>query len=306
MTRRSTLALSILVVLAAAAPGCGDGGGGRDPDGARAQDTTGSDAAGGSSLDELIAQHPATIDVSFRGDTTGGFYATTIVAELREDAPPTPYVEVQRAGACVRLASEVPFCDPPCAGDTLCTAADTCTPVPPLESAGVLTVAAGDATVPVTPTGATYLHDEQTVLFAGGETLTASAPGADFDAFSLSTQVPVPLGGVVASGIEAGSPFTVTWTPGDPGSRVALQLIADLGHNPVHPSVIFCDAADEAGELEVPVELVAPHVDPANWSCGDCFPSHLRRMRIATGTAGAVPTRLTVRSAVQLFVVPGR
>lgn len=309
MTLRLPPVLALLLILAA----CG----GDDDDGPGADGSVGADApagadggGGGAALDELVGPHPALITVAIRGDGQGTVFSTAIVAELRQAAAPTPYTEAQREGACLRLTSEVPFCDPACGADALCTADDTCTPVPALESAGPLTLAVGAATRTVTPAGSIYATSEETELFPGGSTLTASAPGDVFPAFELSTAVPEPLTGVSPPGVlVAGSPYRVTWTPGDPGTRVFLRLIADRGHNPVHPSVIYCDAADEAGVIDVPVALIDPHVDGANWSCGDCFPSEVTRYRTATVAAGGVggsAVRLSVATRADVYAGRGR
>ena len=200
------------------------------------------------------------------------------------------------------MTGALAFCDPPCEGDSLCTATDTCTPLPAAQSAGTLTL--GDEELE--PTGGLYAASAETALFAPTATITATAAGDAFPAFtSAPLAVPDPLtGATYPGGLRAGEDYTLTWTPAaDTGSSVGVVLRTDLGHGPIAKSIIYCAVDDAAGTLTVPSSLIDPHVDPANWSCGDCFPSWLYRFRSTTGADGV---NLWFGQGVDVYAVPDR
>jgi hypothetical protein len=142
-------------------------------------------------------------------------------------------------------------------------------------------------------------------VFPVDDELTASAPGADFAAFTLRASVGAPLAtSTPGATLAAGTPLVIRWTPEDPDARVRLELIADRGHAQVHPSVIECDAPDSAGMIEVPQAMVDAHADPSNWGCGDCFPSWLTRYRTAKATTASGDVELWVGSRTSLYIVP--
>lgn len=281
------------------------GGGSDASDGALGADATPrADGAGpGAALDELLVHPAADVAITTRQDATSGeIYQTTISAAFRATAIPSPYGEVDRAGVCVRMTAEPAFCDPPCEGDMVCTATDTCTAIAPTQSAGTLTVGAQT----LEPTAGTYFSDTSGGVFAATDTVTISAAGDTFAAFTGSIAVPDPItDATLPDALRAGQDATFTWTPAaDTGSYVGVILLADRGHGPVQPSRIYCAVDDSVGEIVVPSSLIDPHIDPSNWSCGDCFPSQLVRFRTAATSGGDV--RLWYGQGVDVYATPDR
>lgn len=273
----------VLVFLAA----CGGGGGGDD------------DVPGDPDPD--FDDSAAMIEVAQRTFEGGG--DTGAYARLVTEAPTWPYDVEPVDGACrfsTRVAMTcVDICDGVCVGDV-------CEPQPLVQSAGDLTLASPSATRTVPFGGAGYSFYEASLVFDAGESLTVSAPGADFEAFELTADVPAPFAITNRDDLmlAIGTPLTIRWEPADPGSRVRLFLGADLGHAQYRSVVVECDAPDEDGAITVPQDMVDRLADPSNWSCGDCFPQSIRRYHRARGTSGTIDVQLWVTASDDLYLVP--
>lgn len=158
---------------------------------------------------------------------------------------------------------EPPFCDPPCDLGTVCVADDTCGPPHQALGAGdiVLTgLKVGCTLVPETqyhyysPKFAPEPQDGD--VFDEGDLLTATAPGDDVPAFSVTTRgvarVVTPL--ACPPVLEAGAGLDVSWTPGaQAGDRVAFVL--QSGNHGGQFSRVLCEIAD-TGSLHVDAALL--------------------------------------------------
>jgi len=130
-----------------------------------------------------------------------------------------------------------------------------------------------------------------------GETLTVSATGATVDAFHGAITVGGRLLGVTPPlgaqdlAIGRGSDFRVSWTPDvEPGQTVLLSL---RQAGPQSVVACFCEAADQAGTLTVPAELLALY-DGAPASCT----VQLARLNISTVSRGNATVQLIGEVAI--------
>lgn len=243
----------------------------------------------------------AVIEVQQQVYEGGG--ATSITANLILEDPIWPYTVEEPIGACrwsLRTPQECGFdCQGVCVGTV-------CEPLPVPQEAGDLTITTGAATRTLPFGAAGYQLFEQSLLFAPGATLTASAPGDTVAAFELSAQVPEPIELLDQDQLllAVGEPLVLRWEPSDPGSRVRVTLGADLGHARYRSALIECDVPDEDGQVAIPQELVDRFADPALWSCGDCFSQSMKRYYRARGQAGDLDLTLWVTETESPYLPP--
>jgi hypothetical protein len=268
-------------------------------------ESSGADAAIGpdANFDPQLDDPPAFVVIDERSDNAGGVGSTTITAVLSATRPAF-YAEVARDGACRLLTGDSGFCRDPC--DGACTSDGTCVPFPTQLGAGDITIDGLIDPVVLAPTqGNIYGAFTAGPMMQPGVSITASAPGDEFGAFSLSVEPVEPLVVTDPEQLElrAGAALDIRWTPSSrPGARVRLTLNSDTAfHGLIHPAVIECDAPD-TGRLTVPASLIDPYVEPANWGCGDCAESSLARYRVSTQTVDGVDLALRTASRVGLFL----
>jgi hypothetical protein len=273
--------------------GCGDGA-------ADARDA-GADATGPGGDDPDFARAPALVEIVSRGDPEGGAFDTAFHAELRDAPAPTLLVESLREGACRLLESAPPSCDPPCAATALCTATDVCSPYPPARSAGPISITSGDDAFALTAAEGIYSHYEGDAPLVAGADVRAVAEGDERPGFAVHAPWPEPLVAELGDRPQAGEPFTLTWIPADPAARFVVMLRTDLGHGAWPPVRIECDAPDEAGQLTIAAAMVDAFVDPAAWSCGDCFGSWIGRVRRVAEPGGV---ELWLERRIDVYVGP--
>lgn len=285
----------LLLVVVSALAGCGgdDDGGGPD---ARPADPA-------PDLDDSAAW----VRVSLATYDGGG--STYITGNLISDPPLWPYDVEAIDGACRFATRQTDDCVPFCEWNQACVGG-ACVSPPLVRDAGTLSIdgGGGGGSIAVPFTDGFYQRFDQTLRFAPGATLTVSAPGADFAAFSLTAVAPAPLAlvGIDELRLRAGTPMTIRWQPADPGSRVRVTMGADLGHAFFRSVVVECDAPDEHGAITVPQHMVDRLADPQNWGCGDCFSQEVRRYRRARTTAGSVPLDLWLNQIASFYLYPER
>jgi hypothetical protein len=126
-----------------------------------------------------------------------------------------------------------------------------------LVSAGTLDITDNGLSIqamPYVPGGYATYSTPQALWFAS-DALGAIAPGDTIPAFSSVVTAPEVLAGVVpAQGstaqVSVSAPWTVTWTAGAAGSKVAASVLTSGdGH-------IVCVADDSAGTMTVPASLL--------------------------------------------------
>lgn len=245
----------------------------------------------------------AWIRVSLATYEDGG--STYITGNLITDPPLWPYDVEPVDGACRFSTRQAGECVPFCEWNEACVGG-VCIAPPLVRSAGTLTFESGATTLSVPFSDGFYQLFDQTLAFASGASVTASAPGDVLGAFSTTAVAPEPLTlvGVDELRLRAGTPLTIRWEPSDPGSRVRITLGADQGHAFFRSVVLECDAPDEHGGVEVPQAMVDRLADSENWACGDCFSQEVRRYRRARTMAGTVPIDLWLNQIVSLYLVP--
>ena len=133
-------------------------------------------------------------------------------------------------------------------------------------------------------------------LKAGGK-LAVTAAGGTVDAFSGSITMGGGLSGVTPplgaqdQSISRGADFQVSWTPDAEGGQTVLLSLRQVGAQSV--VACFCEAADEAGTLTVPAELLALYEGPPA-SCD----VQLARLKVSTVSRGNATVQLIAEAAV--------
>lgn len=246
-----------------------------------------------------------------RFSTNNNTYADIRVAF--EPSRTTFHREDMRAGSCRLLRYEATFCNPQCNFDQLCSESG-CVSFPTFQSAGTVTVSGLRQATTISWNGGYYYQDQSLPgdFFEDSATITASAPGADFPAFSVTAggvqQVSATLSGSMNDELRLvdGSDLTLTWSGSEPGARVRLTLLSpNDAHGLPSNHIIECDAPD-TGSLTIPRALVEAF--PAQQRleicvAHDCPPSHLLRYRRGTASTASGEVELLVGSKQLFFLV---
>jgi len=244
--------LLALLVLA----GCGgDDDGGGDP-GARVDAGDPRDPDAG---DEDRACGPATQHARFTVSSNAAYGG----ASGHYDDRPFPIVDQPEveAGGCAFFAPESWFCDPACFDNTICTAGETCKPLPEQIPIGAVHLAGTD---PELDLEADEWNNYRTTenypaFYQPGDLITLSASGAgEVAPFEIAArgvpELTVPF--ELLQAIEH-QDMTVPWNPADDspdGARVVIHLDSDH-----HGTRAWVECwSDDDGELVVPAAVLDP------------------------------------------------
>jgi len=252
-----------------------------------------------------LASAPAAVRVGASTYSGQGLTTTRARAELRFEPLPALHVVDSEEGACRRLAAAIYHCQPACPSDALCTGENLCTTVGLARSAGALTVTVGDDPAVLQP-DATLRYQSDELAPAACSSVDVTAAGDDFPPFALESALvpPVEITNLAELGYFAGEGLTVRWQPADPGARVRITFRADsASHGAVYPSIIECDARDDAGEIDVPVSMMDAHI--AEFGCGLCPSTSVTRYRRAITVADETEVELVTEDEQLIFLYPG-
>jgi len=252
-----------------------------------------------------FASAPAGVRIGASTYASSGTSSTQVRATLRTEPLPELHTVAQEDGACRRRAAGIYHCETPCAADALCTDENVCTTVGLGRSAGSLSVTVDDETTTLEP-DATLTYRSEEVALGGCSPVTVTAAGADFPAFELEAALvpPIEITNLTELGYFSGEGLIVRWRPADPGARVRITFRADsASHGAVLPSILECDAPDDAGEIAVPASMMDPHIE--QFGCGICPQTSVTRYRRAVTSAGATEVELIADDEQLLFLYPG-
>jgi len=165
---------------------------------------------------------------------------------------------------CTLEKPVISYCEPACAGDAVCVAADECQPYPQTQDVGTVDVRGlGDAAFAMTPIAHSYqppagLHLPNPPCSVGA-TFELQARGGALPAFALTGRCIAPL--VLAGSdqddlpIRRGAPLELLWEPAtQPGTRVTIRL--DVSHHGGLKGQLTCDVAD-SGSATISRSLIA-------------------------------------------------
>lgn len=268
--------------------------------------------ADGGAADEPLFDSPAGL-VRVVGIQQPFAPRNEVSARFYQGAPPGFHREAKREGSCRLLTFQLALCRDYCNG--VCTDTDVCKPFPERSSAGPVVVSGTSRPVTLDPGTGSYYNLNEIIpgeLFSPGAAVTASASGASFPGFRLTT-----------AGVATFSPpsivndeitlrndadYTFTWLPGpDPAARVRLTLNStNEGHGLPYKGIIECDAPDRAGALTLRKELITDFPATQRWDgCVriDCPMSSALRYRRATADTTSGRVALIVGSQKQLWVL---
>jgi hypothetical protein len=224
--------------------------------------------------------------------------------------------ETMREGSCRLLTSDSSYCVD-CNG--FCVDGE-CQDFPTYRQAGSIAITGLASAVTLTwqygyynPAQAPLPED----LFGPGDAVTATAPGAEVDGFTVTASGVAPiepeLGGSCASELRLtdGQDTVLSWSDPDPEARVRVWMPSpNNGHGLPSNAVIECEGTD-TGSLTIPAALIEafPALVEADTCSGiacvsiDCPPSTLSRYRSGSAAAGSEQVELRIQSDVVFYLI---
>lgn len=180
------------------------------------------------------------------------------------------WVDGISAAGCVLRTPKIPFCDPECEGDDVCTGDGVCQPRANGVNVGVVrmkNVSTSDGALEfeLTQVALTYQVPGTVKLayppFAELDTVRLEAAGGSGSAFAIEAPALAPI---VLTGdtpkLDSGQPFTVTWAPPADASRSVIQVLLNISHHGGTSGKIDCEVPD-TGSLTIPADLITGLVD---------------------------------------------
>jgi hypothetical protein len=222
------------------------------------------------------------------------------------------HTEVMSAGGCRLLEYQPSLCDPVC--ETGFCVDGECRDWPALD-AGTLTVDGLSREVAIEPeaypfSGYGYMAWFQDDLFAEGDEITASAPGAEFPAFSLAARGVAPFELDLDDDeldMPNGADKVFTWPAGEADERMRVTINANNGgHGQPFAAIIECDAPAAAGTLTIPRAMIDAFPETYRWDvCAgqDCPQSTAVRYRRDSAEVGGGTLPLLVGYQVGFYVI---
>jgi hypothetical protein len=291
--------LLLLVLFIGACGGDDDGGGGDNGGGPDAAGPDDPDAGNGDRACGPAAQHARFVVTSNAeyGGASGQY----------EDRPfpivDQPEVE---SGGCGFFAPESYFCDPACFDNTICTAGETCKPLPAQIPVGTVHLAGTDPELDLEPTeyNSYYTTENYPSLYQPGALITLSASGeGDVPAFEIAArgvpELTVPFEQLQA--IEH-QDMTVPWNVADDtpeGTRVVLHMDSDH-----HGTRAWVECwSDDDGEIVVPSAVLDPLILAGETGIGT-YIENVYMARIHRGTVDTETGCAALESESMLGGVP--
>jgi hypothetical protein len=302
-----SFACAFVAGLLAGAAACG-GGDGDDPDSGPAVDAGPPDPVFGDPANLVTV-----LESEYRGNNASA-YSSARAQFLGTGVE--LLAETMRDGNCRLLESDASYCED-CNG--FCVGG-ACQPWPTNRDAGRITVGGLEAALTLQWMQGYYGQEQYPLpadLFGAGGAITASAPGAEVEGFSVEAEGVAPidpdLEGACASEVTLrdGADTVVTWSDPQPGARVRLWMPSpNNGHGLPPRAVIECEGPD-TGSMRIDASLTAafPALIVADTCDGiacvsiDCPPSTVARYSQGAGVAGDEPVALRVQSEVFFFLV---
>jgi hypothetical protein len=225
--------------------------------------------------------------------TTVGYAAFSGKVFDGEVPAATVWTVLAEDGDCQLLKPTIPYCDGGC-GTGVCVADGQCQSQPTAHSVGDVTLngvstVAGDSSIVIspiikgysTPAGVAFSYPP----VAEGATVTLSAAGGDYDAFSIEAVGIAPL--VLANSeypLSANAPLSLTWTPPSDSSQSRIAVHLDISHHGGSKGKIVCDTSDD-GAVEIGAGLTS--------------------QLLGLGVAGFPTIIVTRRTGGQVMIAPG-
>jgi hypothetical protein len=300
-------------LICALAAGCSDAepahpdGDTRDASAASDAGTDGADASGSSTR---VASFVGSFQVAIAdADPESGREPYTgvlgVVYDRRPPADGVVFAVDHEQDDCQLLVPAVPFCDPGCGVDAVCTADDECTPyaigqdLGPVDVEGLQpSVFTMDAIAPAykyQPPGDVHFPYPPC---AEGDAIRVTAQREDMHIESRCV-APLVLGGDPIV-VKAGHAVPLTWTPPAQADRSRVEIELDVAHHGGAKGKIRCDVPD-TGAFEIPEALVTDLVELGLAG----FPLITVTRSATAGSDVAAGVQLTISSSTSRLVDTG-
>lgn len=198
----------------------------------------------------FLAQYEPSYS-AFSGSVADGVVPLNVLEQIGEDE------------SCVLMRRNNPFCDPGCSAGESCDFDGNCVPYPINHDIGVVTVTGLAHEImldPVPPTFSYFYTMLPQPGFEPGDLITVEATGGDYSPMlmhGLGVDMIVPS--VDELHLDNDTPLELGWTPGDPRTRVRVQIGVD--QHGTTPATLICTAPADAGALTISGELLTQFLE---------------------------------------------
>ena len=186
---------------------------------------------------------------------------TSVSGTVRAGVYPSDVIETLKVGnaSCAVYALALQSCSPVCGTNQVCIATDVCQDIPAKVSVGDVTVTGvGPTTIALSQVSNQYQYAGDVTYpgFNEGDSITLSATGGVYGAFSTSAKGVAPLVlGTDTYILTSNTPITITWTPAAVSANTRVAFVMNLSHHIGTKGYLKCDAPD-TGSLTIPAEQV--------------------------------------------------
>lgn len=173
----------------------------------------------------------------------------------------TPVIEtpVKSNGECAVYAFSQQSCIPACSTTQTCVATNTCKDNPTVVKLGDVTVSGmGSSALKLSNVSGQYQYPLDITYpgFAEGDTLTLSATGDHYPAFSVSAKGIAPLELSANSYmIDTGTALEIKWTAGSAAVGAKVNLGLNISKHGGSAGYLSCDVGD-TGSYTIPADLI--------------------------------------------------
>jgi hypothetical protein len=238
--------------------GASTGTGGTVWAGAGNTSTAGASTGGSSSVTKNTEVGRFTVALNPAIETSPPY--TSVSGTVRAGVYPSDVIETLIVGnsTCAVYALALQSCSPLCSTSQVCVVTNVCQEIPAKVSVGDVTVTGvGPTTIALSQVSNQYQYAGDVTYpgFNPGDSITLSANGGVYGAFSISATGVAPL--VLGSdtyNLTPNTPITITWTP-EAASNTRIAFVMNLSHHTGTTGYLKCDAPD-TGSLTIPAEQV--------------------------------------------------
>jgi hypothetical protein len=259
----------------------------------------GGSSGGTSSTNGVVGYFSVTLNPAI--DTTQPY--TTIFGKVYTGPQQTSVIETPVASnaECKVVSFSQQSCtNPACTTEQTCVATNNCQANPTLVTVGDVTMAGiGSSDIKLSATNKNYQYAGDIIYpgFAEGATITMSATGDFYSAFSVSSKGVAPIVMSEASYmIDSGTALALKWTPGSSATGAKVNLGLNISKHGGSAGYLSCDVAD-TGSYTIPADLVTKLI-----GLGVAGFPQLTVTRSTTGEATV--SSGTVQLAVQSLAIP--
>jgi hypothetical protein len=186
---------------------------------------------------------------------------TSIIGKAYSGPVLTPVIEtpIKSNSECAVYAYDQQSCIPACSTTQTCVATNTCKDNPTVVAVGDVSVAGiGSTTLKLTGVSGNYQYPLDITYpgFAEGDTITLSATGDHYPAFSATAKGVAPLElSATSYTIDTGTALDIKWTAGSSAVGAKVNIGLNISKHGGSAGYLSCDVSD-TGSYTIPADLI--------------------------------------------------